>query len=234
MNKVVIVLIAALASYTCAEIFIPKNLGCTRSAKLNANSSGRVADGHLWAKDFGDAHFMRIDLMHEGQLVSSQIIRCDKKDKDGNCFNHVTASASCIDSYTSNVNSFSNPFEYDSQETIPCPIGEGECTMYCLNATVCYIVNSDKVVVAHKIADAMSMIMDWQKDEYFTMDKFVFTTCDGNELPYPVNPCSDYSSGASSQSSSSVPPTPKPSSSNSSVVKASFIVVLAALLITLF
>jgi len=233
MNKIAVVVIAALVSCACATTFTPKKLGCSFSAKLDAVSSGNKADGHLWGKELGDAYFFRIDLKHDGILVSSQIVRCDKKDKDGKCFDHVTAGPSCTDSYTVGVNSFSSPFEYDSEETVPCPVGEGECTKYCLNASgVCYTVNRDKIVVANQIGESMSMAMDWQKDEYFSMDKFVFTTCDGNQLPYPVSPCNEYTSSASSQVSSSVPPTK--SSSTSSVVKASFIVVLAALLIALF
>jgi len=235
MNKVGIVVIAVLASCACAEIFYPKNLTCSHSAVLNTTNNGQSTTGHMWGKDDGVIQFFRMDLMYTPQTVSSTVIRCDKKDKDGNCFKHASVGNTCTESYTLNQNGFSRPFEYDYKMTVPCPVGEGECTKYCHNISqVCYTANSEDLIIAHEMGQNMSMIINWVEDEYFTMDKFVFITCDGNHLPYPVNPCNEYTSSAGSQSSSSsVPPTPKPSST-SSVVKASFIVVLAALLISLF
>jgi len=220
MNKIAVVVIAALASFAyAAEIFTPKELDCAFYADVDASmGENMTTGGHIWGMQVDDAFFLRFDMIAMGMTISSEITRCDKKDKDGQCFKHTSSldpSSGCVDSYVVARNIYDSPFAYDAQETIPCPIGEGECTKYCLNITECFTVNKDKLIVAHEIPMAnLSMVFHW-KDQYFTMDKFVFETCDGNQLPYPVNPCGDYSSGVSSQSSS-VPPTPKPSSSNSS------------------
>jgi len=236
MNKIIFVVVVALASYAFAGKFIPEKLDCTFYAVLNASFNNLSCGGRLFGKQNGTHFYQRVDLIYNSVTIYSDIQRCDIKNPEGKCLDHSVAVGACTDAYVEGHNQYDNAFEYDSQEMIPCPIGGGDCVQYCNSADMlCLTANSQKNIIGLKNKDKLSgnnyeMILDWKPHTHFGMDKFDLDMCDGTILPRPGSPCPDdpSSSFASSLPTSSV--TPKPSSSPSTMVKASSVLVGAALL----
>jgi len=235
MNKIAVVLVAAVAACVCADTFTPKKLPCSFSAEMNTSVMGMLLPGHMWGMQKGDAFYSRVDSTYGGQVMASTITRCDKKNDEGKCFEHSFLMGQCTDDYVDGVNEYDSPFEYVTKETVTCPVGDGDCTKYCnKDDETCIIANKDNAVIGIEVAAEQGTVLitlAWLDGEQFTTEQFALQTCNGTNMTAPASPCDD-SSSQSYGSDSSV--TPKSSSASSSMVKASFIAVLAALLLALF
>jgi len=169
----------------------------------------------MWGMQKGDEFYSRMEMTMGGQVITTSIVRCDKKDSKGNCFSHELSMGVCNEDYVDGANEYNTPFVYDSKKTVSCPVGDGDCTKYCYTPEkICIFANKDDLIVGAETSDEDVQIVVTLKwlDEEFTTEKFAVETCDGKKMSAPESPCDD--------SSSSAP----------SLVMVSFIALVAALL----